>query len=154
MEPASVIRGDSYTMEVPDETAIIIEAPRFLEHNDRERKPEGDNMFTSWRCKTLMSCESTDVLTGNTHQVTSPGCGGVSGSVTGTHKDTRGPDSHSRYRFDRSPEPAFEGHTIDYEKFEYNEDKGRKDKRCEYNKGTHLLEDKCKHNMLVYNVHI
>ena len=30
MEPASVIRGDSCTMEVPDQTVDIIEAPRFL----------------------------------------------------------------------------------------------------------------------------
>ena len=50
MEPASVIRGDSYIVEVPDQMVDIIEAPRFLEHNDRERKPEGDDMFTSWRC--------------------------------------------------------------------------------------------------------
>ena len=99
-----------------------------------------------------MSCESTNVLTSNTHQATCPGCGGVSGNVTGTHKDTDGPDSHSKYRNDCSPEPAFDGHKIDYEKIEYNEDNKRKDKRCEYNKETHLLEDECIHSMLDYNV--
>ena len=70
----------------------IIEALRFPEHNDEDRKPEGDDMVTSSIYETLMSCESTDVLTGNTHQVTRPGCGGVSRNVTGTHKDTGGPN--------------------------------------------------------------
>ena len=93
MELASVIWGNSYTKEFPDQTVDIIEAPSFLEHNDEDRKPEGDDIVISSRCETLMSCESTDVLTGNTHQVTRPGCGGVSGNVTGTHKDTGGPDS-------------------------------------------------------------
>ena len=41
MESASVIRGDIYTMEVPDQTVDIIETSRFLEHNDEDRKPGG-----------------------------------------------------------------------------------------------------------------
>ena len=77
-------------MEVPDQMADIIEAPRFLEHNDGERKPEGDNMFTSRRCEILMSCEMTDALTGNTHLVTYPRCGGVSSNITDIRKDTDG----------------------------------------------------------------
>ena len=97
MEPASGMRGDNYTMEVLPQTVDVIESPRFPEHNDKDRKPEGDNMVTSWRCETHMSYESNNVLTGNTHQATCPGCGGVRGNVIGTHKDTGGPDSHSRY---------------------------------------------------------
>ena len=92
----------------------------FLEHNDKDRKPEGDDMVTSWRCEKLMSCELTDVLTGNTHQATCPGCGGVSGNITGTHKDTNG----SRYRDNHAPEERYRD-----EEIEYNDDKERKDKR-------------------------
>ncbi len=107
MGPAPVIRDDNYTMEVPNQTVDIIEAPR-----GEDRKPEGDNMVTSRRCETHMSCESINVPTGNMHQATHPGCGGVRGNVIGTHKDTGGPESHSRYRDDRPPERAFNGHKV------------------------------------------
>ena len=107
MEPASVFRGDNYTRELLTQSVDIIEAPRFPEHNDEDRKPEGDDMVTSRRCETHMSCELTDVLTGNTYQATCPGCGGVRGNVIDTHKDTHRPDSHSRYQDDRPPESRY-----------------------------------------------
>ena len=112
MEPASIMRGDNYTMEVLTQTVDNIVVQKSPEHNDEDRKPEGDDMVTPWRRDTLKSCELTDVLTGNTHQATHPGCGGVRGNVIGTHKDTGGPESHSRYRDDRPPERAFNGHKV------------------------------------------
>ena len=76
-------------MEFPNQTVVIIEAPSLLEHNDEDRKPEGNYMVTSLRRETHMSCESTDMLTSNRYQVTRPGCGGVRGNVIDTHKDTQ-----------------------------------------------------------------
>ena len=46
LEPASGMRVDNYTMEDLTQTVDIIEVPRFPEHNDEDRKPEGDNIVT------------------------------------------------------------------------------------------------------------
>ena len=74
MEPASVMRGDNYTMEVITPMVDNTEVPRFPDQNDEDRKRNNDGMVTSLRCETHMSCESTDILADHTHKATCPGC--------------------------------------------------------------------------------
>ena len=80
-----------------------LEAPRFPDHNDKDRKPNGDGMVTSLRLETHMSCDSTDILSDNTDKATCPWCGDVRGNIINTHMETCGRDSHSRYRDDCLP---------------------------------------------------
>ena len=67
MEPASVMRGDNDTVEVLTPRVDKLEVPRFPDHDDKYRKPNGDNMVTSLRRETHMSYELTDLLTGDTY---------------------------------------------------------------------------------------
>ena len=101
-DPASVMRGDSDTVQVLTPRVDNIEFSRLPDHNDKDRKWNGDGMVTSLRHETHMSCESTDILADNTYQATYPWCGGVRENVMDTHKDIRGPNSHSRCHDDHS----------------------------------------------------
>ena len=78
MEPTSDMRGNSYTMEVVTPTINNIGVP---DQND------GD------RCRTHMSCDSTD----NIDEATCLWYGDVRMDVMNTHMDAGGGYSHSRY---------------------------------------------------------
>ena len=108
------MRGDNDTVEVLTQRVNNIEVHRFPDHNEEDRKLNGDGMVTSLRHETHMTCKSTDILADNTYQATHPWCGGVRENVMDIHTDTRGPNSHSRYQDDRSPESVFDRHKIDF----------------------------------------